>query len=141
MLLGTYEHSLDTKNRLVIPSKLMEELRGKLYIYPATDNSCIKLYAEEEWLRYRQKIDSLPPAQSYAAKALIYPSAQQVVPDAQNRIPVPAKMLERVGIAGKNIVTLGMDDFCEIWDAEKHKAKEAVPPSEETLALLSSMGF
>ena len=26
MLLGTYQHSLDAKNRIIIPSKLMDEL-------------------------------------------------------------------------------------------------------------------
>ena len=39
MLLGTYQHSLDAKNRIVIPAKLMEELKGKLYIYPAASGT------------------------------------------------------------------------------------------------------
>ena len=46
MLLGTYTHSLDAKNRMIIPSKLMDELDGKLYIYPAASGACIKLYDE-----------------------------------------------------------------------------------------------
>ena len=55
MLLGTYTHSLDAKNRMIIPSKLMDELDGKLYIYPAASGACIKLYDEAEWNKYCQQ--------------------------------------------------------------------------------------
>ena len=141
MLLGTYTHSLDAKNRIIIPSKLMDELEGKLYIYPAASGSCIKLYDEAEWKKYCDLIDSLPPEQSYKVKSLIYPNSQQIVPDAQNRVPIPPAMLQKVGITGKNVVTLGMGSCCEIWSEEKYEQKLASPPPEDTMAFLATMGF
>lgn len=141
MLLGTYTHSLDAKGRIIIPSKLMEELKGRLYIYPAASGTCIKLYDEAEWNKYCQKIEELPPEKSYAVKALVFPDSQQVMPDAQNRIPIPASMLARVGITEKNIVTVGMGTCCEIWAHDKYEARHNEPPTADIMEFLSSMGF
>ncbi|MBQ4193726.1 MAG: hypothetical protein II650_05670, partial [Clostridia bacterium] len=35
MLLGRVTHSLDAKNRIIIPSKFAEELHGKLTLFPS----------------------------------------------------------------------------------------------------------
>ncbi len=141
MLLGTYAHSLDAKNRIIIPSKLMEELKGRLYIYPAASGTCIKLYDEAEWNKYCQMIEELPPEKKYLVKERIFPVSQQVTPDTQNRVPLPPAMLEKVGIASKSIVTVGMGTCCEIWSQEKYEARQATPPSPEIAAFLESMGF
>ena len=141
MLLGTYQHSLDAKNRIVIPAKLMEELKGKLYIYPAASGTCIKLYDEAQWNRYCTVIDSLPPEKKYAVQAMIYPVSQQVEPDAQNRVPIPQAMLTKAGITGKNIVTVGMGSCCEIWNQEKYEARQQTAPTPEIADFLASMGF
>ena len=141
MLLGTYTHTLDAKNRIIIPSKLMEELKGRLYIYPAASKTCIKLYDEAEWTKYSEQIEALPAPMKYQVKGSIFPFSQQVTPDAQNRIPVPAEMLQSVGITSKNIVTIGMGDCCEIWSQEKYEARRNAPVSPEIAAFLESMGF
>lgn len=141
MLLGTYQHSLDAKNRIIIPSKFMEELAGRLYIYPAAAGTCIKLYGEAKWNEYCQMIESLPPDKSYAVKAQIFPASQQVNPDAQNRIPIPASMLQKAGIEGKSVITVGMGSCCEIWSQEKYERKQAEPTSPEIAGFIASMGF
>jgi len=141
MLLGTYQHSLDAKNRIIIPSKLMEELSGRLYMYPAAAGTCIKLYDEAEWNKYCEMIENLPPEKSYAVKQRIFPDSQQVSPDSQNRVPIPAAMLQKAGIEGKNLVTVGMGSCCEIWSQEKYEQKHAAAPSPEIEAFIASMGF
>lgn len=141
MLLGTYQHALDAKNRIIIPSKLMDELSGKLYIYPAANKTCIKLYDEEHWNRYAEIIANLPQEIRYGVQSRIFPNSQQVAPDAQNRVPIPAVMLEKVGIGGKNVITVGMGDYCEIWDPEKYEAAQSAPVSPEIEKVIASMGF
>ena len=141
MLLGTYTHTLDAKNRIIIPSKLMEELKGRLYIYPAASKTCIKLYDEAEWNKYCDLIEALPSEKSYAVKSLIFPNSQQIVPDAQNRVPIPPLMLQKAGIDGKNVVTIGMGSCCEIWSEEKYRQKQETPPPADTMEFLATMGF
>ena len=141
VLLGTYQHALDAKNRIIIPSKLMEELSGRLYIYPAANKTCIKLFDEEHWKRYSASVANLPQEVQYGVMHRLFPNSQQVTPDAQNRVPIPAAMLEKVGIAGKNVVTVGMNEYCEIWDPEKYEAAQAAPMSPEVERIIAAMGF
>ena len=61
MLMGTYEHSIDTKNRLIIPAKLKEQLGANITIIKDTDK-CLCLYSEEEWQKYK----ALPTRQPMA---------------------------------------------------------------------------
>ena len=48
MLLGTYEHKLDTKGRLVFPSKFREAF-GEEAIASLGFSPCIAIYSREEW--------------------------------------------------------------------------------------------
>ena len=141
MLLGTYQHALDAKNRIIIPSKLMEELSGKLYIYPSANLTCIKLYDEAHWNKYTEQMDSVPLELRYLVGNRVFPNSQQIVPDAQNRVPLPPAMLQKVGITGKNVVTVGMKDYCEIWDPDRYEEAQSAPLPPEIAKIIASMGF
>ena len=140
MLLGKYTHSLDAKNRLVIPSKLADELDGKLTICPSATEHCILLYGEEEWRQYYNKINSLPRSQVHALARYLFSNAQQVTPDAQNRIAVPQEMLDYTGIR-KNIITVAVGDYCEIWGQETYDSENIAAQPENLLELLRSLGL
>ena len=141
MLLGTYQHALDAKNRIIIPSKLMEELSGRLYIYPAANKTCIKLYDEAHWKKLSELMDNIPMDLRYGVQNKIFPNSMQIAPDAQNRVPLPPAMLQKVGITGKNVVTVGMNDYCEIWDPDKFEEMQSAPVSPEIAKFIASMGF
>ena len=55
MLLGEYEHSIDTKGRIAMPAKLREGLGGKFIITKGLDG-CLFVYAMDEWQRVEHKI-------------------------------------------------------------------------------------
>ena len=61
MLLGRVTHSLDAKNRIIIPSRFAEELHGKLTLFPSITEYCIQLYDEPEWLKFYAKITVRKP--------------------------------------------------------------------------------
>ena len=140
MLLGKFNHSLDAKNRLVIPSKLADELDGKLTICPSVTERCIHLYGEEEWRQYYNKINSLPRSQVHELARYLFSNAMQVIPDAQNRIAVPQEMLDYAGIQ-KNIITVAVGDYCEIWGQEMYEEKNIAAQPENMLELLRSLGL
>ena len=66
MLMGTYEHSIDTKNRLIIPAKLKEQLGANITIIKDTDK-CLCLYSEEEWLKYTATFETLTKSEAKVA--------------------------------------------------------------------------
>ena len=57
--LGLYNHSLDAKNRIFIPSKYREYL-GDTFVVCKAPDTCLYIYSQEEWeairIARRQKI-------------------------------------------------------------------------------------
>ena len=48
MFIGEYQHALDSKNRMIVPSKLREELGNKFVITKGLDG-CLYAYPQDEW--------------------------------------------------------------------------------------------
>ena len=59
MLTDRFEHSLDGKNRLIIPAKHREQL-GPVFMITQSIDNCLQVYSMEEWKKYSDKLDALP---------------------------------------------------------------------------------
>ena len=59
MLIGEYEHSLDTKGRLIMPAKLREDIGEKFIVTKGLDG-CLFAFSLEEWANFEQKLRTLP---------------------------------------------------------------------------------
>lgn len=57
--MGEYKHNLDTKGRIIMPSKFRELLDGQFVITRGLDR-CLFAYTEEEWSRIEEKLKTLP---------------------------------------------------------------------------------
>ena len=104
MLTGKYSHSLDAKNRLIIPAKLKEQLGDTITILRGSDK-CLTVYSAEEWEKYAQKISELPKTKVRELTRYLYSNSIEVQPDPEGRVMLPAEMLGYAGIT-KNIVTV-----------------------------------
>ncbi len=120
VLMGKYNHALDSKGRVIIPSKIKEQLGSVITVLKGNDK-CLRLYSAEEWALYAEKISALPATQSRAITRYLYSNAIEVTPDAQGRVTLPQEMLEFAGIT-KNLVTAGCGRYAEIWSAERWEA-------------------
>ena len=58
MFIGQYNHSVDAKNRISIPSKFREELDGKFIMTKGLDG-CLYVYTMNEWKKLEQKLIQL----------------------------------------------------------------------------------
>ena len=56
---GEYEHTLDAKGRLAIPSRLRDELGSVFYVTLSMDR-CLSAYSSENWQRFSDKVDAMP---------------------------------------------------------------------------------
>ena len=72
---GTYEHSIDSKGRLFIPSKLRVELGDTFYLAMGVD-ACLAIYPQSTWDRFTEKFASLPMSQSKAMRPLFANAAK-----------------------------------------------------------------
>ena len=75
MSFGMYNHSIDSKNRFIIPAQLRSELGDRIILFRSPDESkCIYVYTEERWEEICREIDNLPPSASsrHLQRALLH---------------------------------------------------------------------
>ncbi len=115
---GTVSHQLDGKNRIRIPKKFRKDL-GDEYYFVAGSQGCIGVYpkaALEERLEALKSIRASEP-QKLLAKRKIESSVEEVNEDDQGRTLLPQPLRAHAGIE-KDVVTIGMGDYLEIWSKE-----------------------
>ena len=119
MFIGEYQHSLDSKNRIVVPSKLREGLGEKFIISKGLDG-CLYAYPIDEWQEFEEKLKNLPLTNRDARAFVRFfvAGATEVETDKQGRGLIPANLREYAGIE-KEIVTIGALNKIEIWSKEK----------------------
>jgi len=123
MFYGEYEHSLDKKGRLILPSKLREAAKAnyaeKFFITRGLD-SCLFMFAEDEWKTQETKFKSLPFTKKEARQfnRLYFSGTVEVIPDKQGRILVPKYLKDYAGIKS-DVVLVGVSNRVEIWSKDK----------------------
>ncbi|MCF0116546.1 MAG: division/cell wall cluster transcriptional repressor MraZ [Bacilli bacterium] len=119
MYFGSYEHSLDAKGRLVIPSKYRNQLGTRVYITKGFDG-CLSIYSETDFQKILESFASLSynQASSRAHVRANISSTDEVEIDAQGRLQIPAKLLLREGF-NKEVTIVGAIDHLELWDRQK----------------------
>lgn len=119
MLIGEYNHSLDIKNRMIIPAKFREEL-GDTFVATKGLDGCLYVYPMSEWRILEEKLKKLPLT-SKDARAFVrffYSGANEINIDKQGRALLPQNLLE-YGQINKEIVVIGVMTRIEIWSKEK----------------------
>ncbi len=119
MLIGEYNHSLDIKNRMIIPAKFREEL-GDTFVATKGLDGCLYVYPMSEWRILEEKLKKLPLT-SKDARAFVrffYSGANEINIDKQGRALIPQNLLE-YGQINKEIVVIGVMTRIEIWSKEK----------------------
>ena len=119
MFFGSFAHSLDDKNRLLIPSKLRSHLGTKLFIMKGYEGS-LSLYPEDEFEKYLTKLQNLPyeSKTSRDIERIALSSVFELDIDKVNRIQIPTALINKYKIS-KEVVVVGLLDHIEIWSKEK----------------------
>ena len=122
MFYGEYEHSIDKKGRLIIPSKFRESFKEydieKFYITRGLDK-CLFLFTENEWKTQESRFKSLPFTKSEARKfnRMYFSGASQIDCDGQGRILIPKYLKDFAGIK-RDVVIIGVSSRMEIWSKD-----------------------
>ena len=138
MFFGSYEFNIDDKGRVVIPSKMRDEVGSKLYLIKGFEG-CISLYKEEDFQNYISKIQSLPYEKSKVRKytRLLLSSVVELNIDRQGRMLIPVKTLKEYKI-GDRAMILGEIDHIEIrdldsWNSYKEESSKDFELDAESL--------
>jgi MraZ protein len=140
MFIGEYNHSLDDKGRIAIPSKFRGLLKGGAMVTRGLDN-CLFLYPKKEWQVQAEKYKSLPVISNPQARELahnFFGGSSEIDFDGQGRTLLPDN-LRQFAKMKKKVVIVGMFDKLEIWDEERwqeyrNKAEQNNNLNAESLA-------
>ncbi len=114
---GTFEHSLDSKNRLTIPAKFRQALLGGVAITKGKDK-CLVGYPLERWRQIGEElVNREDTEENRREKRKFFASTVESIPDRQGRVLLPPHLREYANITGE-VVILGTGDCFEIWDKE-----------------------
>lgn len=116
MFMGEYNNKLDTKGRMIIPSKFRETLNEEFIITRGLDN-CLFGYTYDEWRRIEEKMKNLPLTKRDARKfmRMFFSGATAVEVDKQGRINIPENLRTYAGLE-KECTVIGVSNRIEIWD-------------------------
>lgn len=131
MLMGEYQHNMDAKGRITIPSRYREELGETFYVSKGLDG-CLTLYSEEQWRLRVAKINELPDSQTQYIRRNLYATTEQVTPDKQGRILISPTLRRHAGLV-KDVTVIGVGTTAEIWDSERWNAFNESMSSEQLL--------
>jgi len=118
MFMGEYQHSIDDKGRIIIPSKF-RDLLGNSFVATRGLDSCIFVYPMDEWGIMEQKLKSLSLMKSDARafSRFFFSGAAECVWDKQGRVNLPGNLRQYAKL-DKDCVILGVSNRVEIWNKE-----------------------
>ena len=134
MFIGEYQHSLDEKGRVIVPSKYREQL-GESFVLTKGLDSCLFIYTLPEWCTFEQKLKNLPLTNANARKFVRFflSGAVECATDKQGRILIPSSLRVYSEIE-KEIVFIGMSNRIEVWSLNKWNAYNDETVDMELLA-------
>ena len=114
--MGEFNHSIDAKGRLIIPSKFRDIL-GEDFVITKGLDGCLFLYPNNEWKIFQQKLRTLPFTNDVARvfTRFFFGSAVLGNLDKQGRVSLSSALIRFAGIQ-KEVVLVGVLDRVEIWD-------------------------
>lgn len=123
MWYGEYIHTLDNKNRFILPAKFREKIKNldnkKFFITRGLDG-CLFLFHQEVWRKLEEKLQQFPFTRQQARNfnRLYFSGAVEVEPDSQGRVMLPDYLKDYASIK-RDIVIVGVADRIEIWDKNR----------------------
>ena len=118
MFMGEYHHSIDTKGRIIVPSKVRDGL-GENFIVTRGLDGCLFLYPKCEWDKIINKYKELPDTKDKRQFMRIFLSGATICEyDKQGRINIPNPLIEFAKLE-KDCIIIGVDEKLEIWSKER----------------------
>ncbi|MDT8367823.1 MAG: hypothetical protein RQ745_01355 [Longimicrobiales bacterium] len=130
--LGRYEHQLDEKGRVSLPSAFRKEAGGDPFVLLQWEKPYLTLFPQAVWTEVESRLLEFRKSRRAAWNHVreILANATEVAPDKQGRILVPGTLKTAAELDG-TVILNGNIDRIEIWSPEKWSADVECATSEE----------
>ena len=118
MFVGTFEHSLDGKGRIVLPATFRNELAGRGIV--SQYENCLGVWTIDGFGEVARRLQDKvrEGLTTHNAVRAFSANAVQVEPDTQGRILLPQRLRDFAGL-DRDVAIIGAIDRIEIWNAER----------------------
>ena len=123
MFLGEFQHTMDSKGRVVIPSKFRDELQQGCVITKGQDN-CLQILTKSNWEEEAMKMASLPSTArtSRQLRRALFSGAIDVKIDSAGRVQIPENLRVYSGIdINEEVTVTGSGPVVEVWSTRSWK--------------------
>ncbi len=115
MFMGEFDHTVDAKGRIIVPSKFRDDLGDEFVITLGLDG-CLFAYPNSEWQAFVEKLKTLPGTKdARQLQRYFMAGAAACQTDKQGRILIPARLRDNAAL-DKDIVFVGVLNKIEIWN-------------------------
>ena len=141
MFMGEYNHTIDAKGRLIVPSKFREIL-GDAFVVTKGLDGCLFVYDNEEWKLFEEKLRSLPITNKEARQFVRFflAGATEAEVDKQGRILIPNVLREFAELI-KDVVLVGVGSRIEIWGKERFENETVFEDMDEIAEHMAQLGL
>ncbi len=140
MFMGEYNHTIDAKSRIIVPSRLREEL-GDRFVVTLGLEGCLFVYPYDEWNHFVEELRKLPGTQeARQLQRYFMAGAADCEADKQGRILIPAKLREYAALE-KDVVFIGMMNKVEIWSRERWEKNHTFEGMDEIADRMAEYGL
>ncbi|MDK2809254.1 MAG: transcriptional regulator MraZ [Clostridiales bacterium] len=140
MFMGEYNHSIDTKGRIIVPAKF-RELLGDTFVVSLGLDGCLFLYPINEWERFVEQLKNLPGnKEARQLQRYFMAGAADIEVDKQGRILLPVKLREAAALE-KDVVFVGVLSKIEIWSKERWESNNTFDNMDDIAENMSSFGL
>lgn len=138
---GEYSHSLDAKGRLIIPTKF-RDLLGDNFVVTKGFDGCLFVFAQNEWEKFEEKLQSLPMDKPEARmlSRFFLAGATDAELDKQGRILIPSTLLDYAKIE-KEAIVAGVGNRAEIWSKTEWEKASTFDDINGIAAKMSEYGL
>jgi len=139
--MGEYNHSIDAKGRVIIPSKFREKLGDRFIVTKGLDG-CLWVFPTSEWESFTEKLTSLPVARKDARNftRFFMAGATEAETDKMGRILLP-QVLRDYAKLEKDAVLIGTGTRVEIWNAQTWSDISSFDNVDELAEQMGEWGF
>ena len=137
MFMGEFNHTIDPKNRVIVPAKFREGL-GEKFVVSAGLDGCLYLMKNEDWESFAESLNELPiNKESRQLVRFFMRNAQECEPDKQGRIIIPQGLVDLAKLE-KDVVLTGAGKKVEIWSKESLDGETPEESMEDIVEKLST---
>lgn len=125
MFFGSYQHNLDAKGRLLLPSRFRNETGNILYIMKGYDGA-LSIFKQSDFEKLVNTIENHPfnkkGSRDYIRIQLA--SVRELELDSLGRILIPKEILNKFHL-GKEVMVIGVGDHIEVWNKTDYERYES----------------